>query len=129
MGNYAGTYKDIFSYNLVYNLWYRFCHCKVQFLWCTFQTHFGMETRDFQKVVLRTELFLSLYSFICKYRCLKIRFYSCSYQNQIFSIVLHSCCSFSTRVTCFACISLVLDLFCLYLTRVARVCHSGCKTD
>ena len=41
--------------------WYSFCHCKDQFLWCTF----GMGTRNFQKVVLRMKLFLSLLSFTC----------------------------------------------------------------
>ena len=45
--------------------WCSFCHYKVQFLWCTFQTRFDMGTRYFQKVVFRMKLFLSLWSFIC----------------------------------------------------------------
>ena len=40
--------------------WYSFCHYKAQFLWCTFETHFGVETRHFQNVVLGIKLFLSL---------------------------------------------------------------------
>ena len=40
--------------------WYSFCHYKVQFLWCTFQAHFGMGTSHFQKVVIRMKLFVFL---------------------------------------------------------------------
>ena len=32
---------------------YTFCHWKVQFLWCTFQTHFSIGRRHFQNMVLR----------------------------------------------------------------------------
>ena len=34
-------------------------------MWCTFQTHFGMGTRHFQKEVPRMKLLLSLRSFTC----------------------------------------------------------------
>ena len=34
-------------------------------MWCTFQTHFGMGTRHFQKEVPRLKLLLSLRSFTC----------------------------------------------------------------
>ena len=42
-----------FVANLVYKIFrYNFRNHKVQFLWGTFGTHFGMGTRHFQKVVL-----------------------------------------------------------------------------
>ena len=43
---------------------YSFCHCKVQFLWCTFQMHFGIGTRHFQKAILRMKFVLSVQFFI-----------------------------------------------------------------
>ena len=71
---------------------------------------------------------------------MKIYFYSCSYQNQNFSLVSHSCHPFSTRValmslvshsryTLVTSIALVLHLCCSCRTRVARVWHSCCKLD
>ena len=79
---------------------YSFCH-KVQFLWCTFQTHFGMGTSLFRKLVLRMKLFLSLKSFIC---CKLIQgceniFHLCRYQNQNFSLASHPRRLWNTLVT------------------------------
>ena len=52
-------------------------------------------------------------------------FHSCRYQNQNFSIVLHSCRSCSTRITVmllmYTRVALVLHSCCLCCTRVARV--------
>ena len=53
-----------------------------------------------------------------KYKSVKICFYPCRYQNQNFSLVLHSCRSCSTRVVLVALVSLVSHL---YRTRVASV--------
>ena len=72
-----------------------------------------METRHFQKAVLRMKLFLSLQSFTC--HIVNICFYQCRYQNQNFSLVSHSCRSCSTRV------SLVSHSCRQCRTRVARV--------
>ena len=85
--------KGIYSYNLAYSFWYDFCHYKVQFLWCTYQTHFGAGTS--QKVVLRLK---SKIANIRVYKCvftrvvIKIKtFHSCSTCFTLVSIVSHSC--------------------------------------
>ena len=113
--NYAGTCKSICSNNLMFNIWYSFCHCKVQFLWCTFQMHFCMGTRHFQKVILRMKLFLSLYYFTCHIANIRVWKYvfthaskskfltlaalvsfvwrSCSTHVALVSLVSHSCCT------------------------------------
>ena len=86
-------------------------------------------------------VFLLPYS---KYKGVKICFYQCRYQNQIFSLVLH-CVSFvqhscRTRVvrvelvsylchTCVACVSLVLLVLHSCCIRAARVWYSCCKLD
>ena len=64
-----------------------------------------------------------------KYKCVKICFYPCRYQNQKFSLVSHSCRSRSTRValvthscrTCVTIVSLVLHSDCIHVARVAFV--------
>ena len=67
-----------------------------------------------------------------KYKDVKICIYSCHYQNQNFSPVLHSCRSCSTRValvshSCCSCltrvalVSLVLHSCCIRVARVALV--------
>ena len=125
MRNYARTCKDSCSFNLVYKYWYSSCHDKVQSLWCTFQTHFSMRTRYFQKIVFRMKLFLSLLSFIFyianrgvwKYVftsvVIKIKIfhschtlfvrvalasYSCHTRVALVSFVSHLCCSCSARI-------------------------------
>ena len=99
---------------------YNFCYFKIQFLWCTFQAHFGVGLRHFQKVVLRMKLF-SLCNLSLSYRQNrggKICFHSCHYQNQNFSLVSHSCRSCTTLValaplmshsccTCVTCVALI----------------------
>ena len=85
---------------------YIFCHFKVQFLWCTFQMHFGIGMRHFQKAVLRMKFFLSVQFFIYhivnigvrKYvsTCVVIKikiFYSCRTRVVRVLIVLLSCCT------------------------------------
>ena len=70
-----------------------------------------------------------------KYSCVKICFYSCSYQNQISSLVSRSCRSSSTRValvshsclTHVAHVSLASHSCRSCRTCVARVWHSCCK--
>ena len=53
MRNFVGTCKSICSYNLICNFLIKVLIIQSQVLWCTFQTHFSMGTRHFQKVVLR----------------------------------------------------------------------------
>ena len=66
-----------------------------------------------------------------KYRGVKICFYSCSYQNQNFSLVLHLCRSCSTLShSCHSCstrVTLASRSCFLCLTRVTRVWRSCCK--
>ena len=116
--------------------WYSFWHYKVQFFWCTYQTYFGMETRLFQKIILRMQLFLSLWSFICYIRNIgvwKYVFPRAVFKIKIFqsrrsrvgrvALMSRSCRSF---LTCVALMSFVLRLC---RTRFARVWHSCCKID
>ena len=83
----------------------------------------GISKRQFIEIVSLLVVFHLPYS---KYKGVKICFYSC-YENQTFSLVWHSCRSFSTRVV------LVLHLCRLCVTPVASValvsqscrsCHS-----
>ena len=119
--------------------WYSFCHYKVQFLWCTFETHFDMGTRHFQKVAPRMKLFLSLYSFIrhiANIGMWKHVFSRVVIKRKIFhlyrtcvvrvAVLLHCCCSCSTR---HALALFESHSFRLSRTRVARVWHSCCKID
>ena len=67
----------------------------------------------------------------------KICFYSCHYQNQNFSLVLHSCRSCRNRAalasfiqhSCHACVALVSLVSHSCCTRFARVWRSCCKLD
>ena len=106
---------------------YSFCHYKVQFLWCTFQMHFGMGTRHFQKVVFRMKLFspcnlsfaiqliqgcenlfslmsLSKSKFLTRVALVSFVQHSCRFCVALVSLVSHSCC---TRVVCVALLSFV----------------------
>ena len=58
-----------------------------------------------------------------KYKGVKICFYLCRYQNQNFSLVLHSCRSCSTRVIL---VSLVQHLCCTCVVLVLHSCCSCC---
>ena len=101
-------------------LWYSFCHYKVQFLWCTFQMNVAMETRHFEKVVLRKKLLLSLLSFICDIANIGVWKYVFT-RIVIKIFFFHSCRSCSTRVT-------LVSYSCrLFRIRVARIWHSCCK--
>ena len=110
--------------------WYSFYHYKVHILWSTFQMHFGMGTRHFQKVILRMKLFLSLQSFICHvanigvwkyvFTCVVIKIkisHSCRTRVVRVVLVSHSCWTLLARV------SLVLHSCPSCRTCVARVWH------
>ena len=112
----AGTCKGICSYNLVCNFLIQLCHYKVQFLWFTFQMHFGMGTKHFYKLVLRMKLFLSLQSLICHIANIRV----C---ENIFSTCSLSKSKFLTRV------ALVSNSCRSCRTRVVQVWHSCCKID
>ena len=60
MRNYARTSKGIGSHNLVYNFLVQLLLLQSSILWFTFQRHFGMGTRHFQKVDFRMKLLLSM---------------------------------------------------------------------
>ena len=100
--------------------WYSFCHHRVQFLWCTFQRHFGMRTRHFQKVVLRMKLFPSLQSFICHIANIEVWKYV--FTRVIIKIkIFHSCRARAVPVA-------FVSYFCRSCnTRVRLVSHSCCS--
>ena len=135
MLNYAGTCKDICSYNLVY-------YVLIQLLPLTslvFVVHFlnafwhGNET--FSKGSSQHEivpLFIVFHLPYSKYTDVRRCFYPCRYQNPNFSLMSHSCLSCSTRVafmsfvqySCRTCVALVLLVslsYCICVTRVTLV--------
>ena len=118
------------------SLWHSFCDYKVQCLWWTFQTHFGMGKMHFQKVVLRMKLFLSLLSFICHIANIVVWKYV--FTRVVVKIKI--CHSRRTRVVrvalvpyscrlCLTRIALVLLVLHLCRIRVACVWHLCCKID
>ena len=110
-------------------IWYSFCHYKVQFSWCTFQTHFGMGMRHFQKIVLTTKLFLSLQSFIGHIANISFGYirnkicHSCRSRVDCVALVLYLCCAHVADV------SLVSHSYRLWHICVARVWHLCCKIE
>ena len=104
------------------SLWHSFCDYKVQCLWWTFQTHFGMGKMHFQKVVLRMKLFLSLLSFICHIANIVVWKYVFTRVVRV-ALVPHSCRLCLTRI------ALVLLVLHLCRIRVACVWHLCCKID
>ena len=137
MRNYAETCEGICSYNLVYNFLMQLFPLKS----LVFVVHFlnalwhGKET--FPKSNSQNEIVPLLLVFhlpYSEYKCAKICFYSCCYQNQNFSLVSYSCRSCSTRValaslvqhSCCIRVALVSHSCCI---RVARVWRSCCKLD
>ena len=133
MRNYAGTCKGICCCNLVHNFDIVFA-IKIQFLWCTFHTHFGMESRLFQRAVLRMNCSSPCnYSFAIQliqrwknvFTSVIIKIiHSCRTCVIHVALVPHSCRSCSTRVVrgklfshlCHSC-----------RTRVTRVWQLCCK--
>ena len=138
MRNYAETCEGICSYNLVYNFLMQLFPLKS----LVFVVHFlnalwhGKET--FPKSNSQNEIVPLLLVFhlpYSEYKCAKICFYSCRYQNQNFSLVSHSCCPCRTRGvseslvsfvshscrTCVALVSLVSHSCCIRVARVTRV--------
>ena len=121
MRNYTGTYKGICSYNLVYNFLIQFLPLKSSAFVVHFLNPFWHENEAFSKGSSQNEIVPLLVIFhlpYSKYKGVKICFYSCRYQNESFSLVLHCCRSCSTRV---ALVSFVQHLCRLCLTRVASV--------
>ena len=131
MRNYAGTCKNICSYNLVCNFLIQLLPLKslvfeVHFLNVFWRETFPKGSSQFKFVPLLVVFHLP-YS---KYKDVKICFYPCRYQNQIFfsrvALVLfvqHSCCS------CLTCVALMLHLCHSCRTRVACVWPSRCILD
>ena len=113
------------SYNLVYNFLINLLPLKSSVFVVLFSNAFWHGNETFQKVVLRMKLFLYLKSFTCHVVNIRVWkcFCSCSYQNQNFSLVSHSCRLCSARV------ALVLHWCSLCLTRVACVWRSCCKLN
>ena len=117
------TSKGICSCNLVYNFLIQLLSLKSSVFAVHFSNALWYENEAFPKCSSQNEIvslhvtFLLPYS---EYRGVKICFYSCHYQNQIFPLVSHSCLSCSTRVIS------VSHLCCTRVARVGRVWHSCC---
>ena len=129
MRYYAVTCKGICSYNLVSNFLKQLLPLKSSVFVVYFSKAFWHGNKAFPKGSFCNEIVPLLVIFHLshsKYRGVKICFYSCLYQNQSFSLVLHSCRSCSTRVSV---VSLVSHSCRLCRTHVARVWHSSCKLD
>ena len=144
MLNYAGTYKGVCSYNLVYNFLTQFLPLQSLVFEVYFPNAFWHRNEAFPRGSSYNEIVPLLVIFqlpYSKYRNVKMCFYSCRYQNQIFftrvtlvsfmqkscrtcvvrvAVVSHFCRTLVTRV------SLVLHSC---RTQVARVWHSCCKLD
>ena len=153
MRNYTRTCKSNCSYNLVYNFLIQLLPLKISVFVVHFSYAFWNRNEAFPKGSSWNEIVPLLVIFhlpFSKYRGERICFYSCRYQNQNFSLVSHSCHSFSNRVTlvsfiqhsCRTCVSLLsllspcvaLVLLVLHLRQsrrnhVACVWHSCCKLD
>ena len=122
MCDYAKTCKEICSCNLVYNFLIQLFSLQNQVFVVHFHTHFGMETRHFQKVVLLLVIFPLSYS---EYRNVKICFHFTVIKIKFFSLVSHSCRSCSICVAllshpCCSCCTRV-HLYRLCCTRVVRL--------
>ena len=134
MCNYAGTFKVICSYNLVYNfLIYIFplqssasvVHVSKAVWHGNIAFPKGSPQNDIAPLLVIYHLSYS------KYKVEKKCFHSCRYETQNFSLVWHSCRSCSTRVAlssfmqhwCCTGIAFVLHSFCLCLIHVALVLH------
>ena len=101
MRNYAGTWKGICSYNLVYNFLIKLLSLKSLVFVVHFLSAFWRGNKAFANGSSENEITLPLAVFhlpYSKYKDLKIWFYSCRYQNQNFSLVSYSCRLCSTRV-------------------------------
>ena len=97
MCNYVGICKSICSYNLVYN----FLIYVFPLQSSVFVAHFSNVFWNVNKAFPKVKLLLSVESFICyiaKYKGVKICFQLYMYQNQVFSLVSHSCHLRLTRV-------------------------------
>ena len=143
MRNYAGTCKGICSYNLVYNFLIQLLPLKSSVFVVHFSNAFWHGNKTFSRVSSQNEIVPLVVIFhlpYSKYRSLKICFYSSCYQNQVFSVVSHSCRSCSIRdtlvshscrscVTCVALVLLVSHSCRSCRTCVARVWHSCCKIN
>ena len=102
MCNYAGTCKGICKQNLVYNFLIQFLLLQSLVFAVHFSNGFWHRNKAFSKDSSYNEivpLLIVFHLLYGKYRGVKICFHLCRYQNQNFSLVLHSCCSSSTRVT------------------------------
>ena len=127
MCNYAGTFKGICSYNLVYNVLIQLLPLKCLVFVVHFLNAFWHGNEAFPKDSPQNEIVPLLVVFHLpynKYKGVKICFSQCLYQNQNFSLVSHSCRSCSTHVA-----RVVLHSGRSCLTRVAimlLVSHSGC---
>ena len=125
-------YQSICSYNLVYNFLIQLLPLKSSVFVVHFSNAFWHGNEAFPKVSFQNEIVPLLVIFhlpYSKYRGVKICFYSCRYQNQNFSLVLHSRRSCSTCVTlvsfvqhsCCTCVALVLLVSHSWRNRVVSV--------
>ena len=134
MRNYAGTFKGICSYNLVYNFLIQLLPLKSSVFVVHFSNAFWHGNKAFPKVSSQNEIVPLLVIFHLtygKYSDVKICFFSFRYQNQNFSLVSYSCRSCALmQHSCRSCgtrVALVLHQCCQCRTRVARIWHSCCK--
>ena len=124
MSNYAGTCKNICSYNLVYNFLIQLLPLKSLGFLVHFLHAFWYGNETFPKGSSQYEIFPLLVVFhlpFSKYKGVKICFYPRRYQNQNFSLVLHSCRLCRTRVARVSLVSLMLHSCCIFVSRVALV--------
>ena len=138
MRNCVGTYKGICSYNLVYNFLIQLLPLKSSAFLVHFLNPFWHENEAFSKGSSQNEMVPLLVIFhlpYSKYKSVKICFYSCRYQNENFSLVLHCCRLCSTRIAlvsfvqhlcrfCVALMSLVSHSCLTCVASVAFVSHS-----
>ena len=99
--NYAGIYIVICSYNLMYNFLIQLLPLQSSVFVLHFSNVFWHGNKVFPKGSSQNEIvphFVIFHLPYSKYRSVEVCFHSCRYQNQNFSLVLHTCRSCSTRV-------------------------------
>ena len=138
MRNYARTCKGICSYNLIYKFLIQLLPLKSSVFMVHFSNAFQHGNEAFPEVSSQNEIVPLLVIFhlpYSKYKSVKICFYSCRYQNENFSLVLHCCRLCSTRIAlvsfvqhlcrfCVALMSLVSHSCLTCVASVAFVSHS-----
>ena len=121
MSNYTGTYKGIYSYNLVNKFLIQLLPLLRLVFVVPSPNAFWYGKNTYPKGSSQKEIIflpVTFYLPYSNYRCIKISFYSCCYQNQNVSLVSYSCRSCSS---CVAVVPLVPHSCCTHVARVALV--------